>query len=153
MLAASPTDAERTLTALAWRTPTQPSCPRLPLIAGRSREDFFYAQTRKKRPARERFFLCFNGPLRSSQNQAVLAAGLESAGAGGGIFSTTYVPSGPHTQTGVVALRPPRDPACGSEKSLLAESHKPTPVYHLSHRSTDMYSQIYVYIAKCFTYS
>ena len=29
-----------------------------------------------------------------------------------------------------------------------AESHKPTSVYHLSHRSTDMYSQIYVYIAK-----
>ena len=53
-------------------------------------------------------------------------------------------------RTGVVALRPPRDPACmWLSEITAAESHKPTSVYHLSHRSTDMYSQIYVYIAKC----
>ena len=51
------TDAEGTLTAFAWGTLTRPGCPSPPLVAGRSREEFFYAQTRKKRPARERFFV------------------------------------------------------------------------------------------------
>ena len=50
-----------------------------------------------------------------------------------------------------MALHPPCDPACGSEQSLLAESHERTSVCHLSHRSTDMYSQIYGYIVKMFS--
>ena len=68
----------------------------------------------------------------------------------GQVLHQGYLQKGGHTpRTGGVALRPPRDPACGSQKSLhAAESHKPMSVYHLSHRSTDMYSQIYVYITK-----
>ena len=87
MPVASPTDAERTLTAFAWRTLTRPGCTSLSLIAGRSREDFFYAQTRKKGQL-ESVFLCFNAPppARSSQNQAVLAAGLGGAGTRGRDF-------------------------------------------------------------------
>ena len=79
MLAASPTDAERTLTAFAWRTLTRPGCPSPSWIAGRSREDFFLCSDSEKRPARE-CFLCFNAPLWSSQNQVVLAAGLKGTG-------------------------------------------------------------------------
>ena len=79
MPVASPTDAERTLTAFAWRTLTRPGCPSLSLIAARSREDFFYVQTRKKGQL-ESVFLCFNAPPRLSQNQAVLAAGRVGAG-------------------------------------------------------------------------
>ena len=59
MLVASPTDAERTLNAFAWRTLTRSGCPSLSLIAGRSREDFFYAQTRKKC---QRAFFCVSMP-------------------------------------------------------------------------------------------
>ena len=58
---------------------TRPGCLSLSLIAARSREDFFYVQSRKK-GLLESVFLCFNAPPRPSQNQAVLAAGLEGAG-------------------------------------------------------------------------
>jgi hypothetical protein len=42
-----------------------------------------------------------------------------------------------------------RRAALQREAGQLEERAKPTSVYHLSHRSTDMYSQIYVYIVKC----
>ena len=49
---------------------------------------------------RERFFV-FQWPPAAvpEPSGTVLAAGLEGAGRGRGIFSTTYVPSGPHTAT------------------------------------------------------
>ena len=57
---------------LAW--PPQPLLDRGAITRG-----FFKCSDSEKGPARERFFV-FHCPLRSSQNQAVLVAGLEGTG-------------------------------------------------------------------------
>ena len=81
MPVASPTDANRTLTAFRVENSYPDRLPQ-PLFDRRliARGFFFYAQTRKKDQL-EGVFLCFSARPRPSPNQAVLAAGLGGAGA------------------------------------------------------------------------
>ena len=83
---ASPTDAERTLNANRVENSYLARLPQPPFDRRAIARGFFFnAQTRKKGQL-ESVFLCFNAHPRSSQNQAVLAAGLEGAGTRGRDF-------------------------------------------------------------------
>ena len=96
MPVASPVDAERTLTAFAWKTLTRRGCPSRSWVLSQPYEDFFMSQSSEKLQLYS-VFVCFDGPRGQPRTGRYWRLAWRARGRGGGIFSTTYNPSGPHT--------------------------------------------------------